>query len=762
MTMTNPESSRLQLPQTSALAARTLASEIIAHAADDGPFDATAILKKFPQLRHHRSIVLDLAHEEYCRRTEAGEELRASDFAARFSGHQESVLKVVQFYNLFKDDEEFIRSSAVPWPGIQDDFLGFRLREELGRGAFSRVFAAEEPALGHRDVIVKVCTNGNFEAQTLGQLRHPHIVPVFSVQHDQKLRLTAICMPYLGRSTLFHILEFVKRQKRWPGEAAIIREALIHFHEADLQRSDGQADVTEDRWNGSFVDAVAGIALQLTQALGYTHQMGIYHSDIKPSNILVTCAGDAMLFDFNLAFDTQAVGNNIGGTLPYMAPEQLTVVQDGQSEASGQINACTDIFSFGVTFYEMLTGQLPFGDIPEKASQRDVVCELLERQQAGPIPLSKLRRAGYRELANLIEACLSFEPSHRPQSASILAESLRREFHWLPRSRRWLRQRRLGVLAGVGATVILAVTGGNYLLTREPADVREYRMGRAAFRRGDYLLAEARFTRLLSQHPNAVELHFARGRARMLAGNANGALLDFNEISRLKGPRTDPRVIACQGYCIAQKAPIYGFYAGYEEALSAFTQSVSLQGHTSAGIENNLGYCKLKTQKYAAAETHLRKAIELDPQLSAAYFNLAVVDLEISQRTTDRLPDLDIIRTAIRLGPASGELCLHAACILALAAERTPADNPEIIRGLVEETLAFIEQGRFVGLNQVHTRKIAALHPPIATHARFQAVAENDETVAVFTRAERLVDPLPDIGTGLSPMLSSILDETDQ
>ena len=74
---------------------------------------------------------------------------------------------------------------------------------------------------------------------------------------------------------------------------------------------------------GTYVDGVVHLVAQLAEALQHTHQAGICHRDLKPSNVLLTPSGCPMLLDFNLSSDTQLEQTFVGGTLPYMAPEDL-------------------------------------------------------------------------------------------------------------------------------------------------------------------------------------------------------------------------------------------------------------------------------------------------------------------------------------------------------------------------------------------------------------------------------------------------------
>src|SRR5947209_1070071 len=96
---------------------------------------------------------------------------------------------------------------APDLPPLGETVFHFRLREELGRGAFARVYLAEQANLAGRPVVLKISGIEGSEPQTLAQLQHTHIVPIYSVHEDARAGLRAVCMPYFGGASLSRIVQ---------------------------------------------------------------------------------------------------------------------------------------------------------------------------------------------------------------------------------------------------------------------------------------------------------------------------------------------------------------------------------------------------------------------------------------------------------------------------------------------------------------------------------------------------------------------------
>jgi hypothetical protein len=169
------------------------------------------------------------------------------------------------------------------------------------------------------------------------------------------------------------------------------------------------------------------IAAQIADALGAAHRAGIVHRDLKPANIMLVKAGsgrtgllDVKLLDFGLARSmapsADATGRDsisgtglVVGTVPYMAPEQVT----GRA-----VDVRTDLFAFGALVYEMLSGRRAF----DADSQAGVIAAILDRE---PAPITDLQPLAPPSLDRLIRKCLAKEPDSRWQTAADLADELR-------------------------------------------------------------------------------------------------------------------------------------------------------------------------------------------------------------------------------------------------------------------------------------------------------------------------------------------------
>lgn len=249
--------------------------------------------------------------------------------------------------------------------------------EPIGSGTTSRVERARDNVIG-RIVALKTFIDSfgedleeQFlrEAQLVGQLSHPAIVQLYDVGIDEQGR-PFLVMEYVAGKTLEEYLESspltVQRACAWA---------------ADLGR-----------------------------ALALAHRTGIIHGDIKPGNIFVTLEEKVKLGDFGIArLATQVSGSErVKGIPAYLAPEQILGASQDQR---------SDPFSFGIVFYQLLTGERPF----DGNSVGAVCSEIL---YAEPVPPSKRNPAVPPEVDRVVARCLAKNPLERFDSFDQLVRSL--------------------------------------------------------------------------------------------------------------------------------------------------------------------------------------------------------------------------------------------------------------------------------------------------------------------------------------------------
>jgi serine/threonine-protein kinase len=213
--------------------------------------------------------------------------------------------------------------------GAEKPMLGrYQVEKELGKGAMGVVYGGKDPKIGRVVAIKTMALSEEFEAEelkeakerffreaeTAGRLNHPNIVTIFDAgeEHD----LCYIAMEFLKGKDL---VPYTKQPNLLPP------------------------------------DKVLSIVERVAEALGYAHSMGIVHRDIKPANIMYEPESDTVkVTDFGIARITDSSKTKTGmvlGTPSYMSPEQL---------AGKKIDGRSDLFSLGVTLFQMLSGKLPF------------------------------------------------------------------------------------------------------------------------------------------------------------------------------------------------------------------------------------------------------------------------------------------------------------------------------------------------------------------------------------------------------------------
>ena len=255
----------------------------------------------------------------------------------------------------------------------------YEIIEKIGSGGMSNVFRAKDLKLG-RMVAIKVlkdefCTDLNFvekfkrEAQAAASLLGENIVNIYDVVDEGRYH--------------FIVMELV--------DGITLKEYI---------RIKGKLDITEG----------VSIAIQVARALKTAHAQHIVHRDIKPQNILITDDSKVKVADFGIAraVSEQTVNANAIGSVHYISPEQAR---------GGRCDARSDIYSLGITLYEMFTGRVPF------TGESTVAVALAHLEQA-MTPPSVYNNKISPNLERIILKCTKKDPANRYQNITELLDDL--------------------------------------------------------------------------------------------------------------------------------------------------------------------------------------------------------------------------------------------------------------------------------------------------------------------------------------------------
>ena len=379
-----------------------------------------------------------------------------------------------------------IRKIAGPEEG--DSFCGFELEDQIGSGALSRVFVARQIELGKRQIILKVCIRGDREANLLGQLEFDGIAPIHSIHTDPKTDLTAICMPYLTRVTMHSLMEILKTPSEVPDKVNGAKtHDLIHklnvlggFECPESQTKINVSNPLACRKDDEFSTLILKWGIQLAHALDYAHEQGVLHCDVKPGNVLLLPNLSASLLDFNLA---SADGESIrwtGGTLPYMASEQLqflirTFHSDSPHEDLPSVTAQTDVFGLCATLWHLITGQPPFGTAADGVTRSGSASALLDRQRDGIAPdlIALAEKVLPGKAVDVLIKGLSLTPEDRPATGAELAAQLQA---CLPKRKSRSALKWVGILAVVMGSLLFLADSESRILDRSVQFIEQKRI----------------------------------------------------------------------------------------------------------------------------------------------------------------------------------------------------------------------------------------------------------------------------------------------
>jgi tetratricopeptide (TPR) repeat protein len=401
---------------------------------------------------------VDVLAEEFAERCRRGEMPSVDEYAAKYPEWAEQLrdlLPPVAKMEQLKRLRQAVRSTVANDGTPKLEQLGdYRILREVGRGGMGIVYEAIQESLGRR-VALKLLPRHSLldpkklerfqrEAQAAARLHHSNIVPVFGAGEHEGLHYYV--MQFIEGQGLDEVIALWRRQRPPAGATPQAGSATAIISLGETVEVGG-APAGERHWR-----RVARIGVQVAQALDYAHQQGTLHRDIKPANLLLDPHGTVWITDFGLAKLTAQENltstGDIVGTLNYLAPEVLR----------GQADCRSDIYSLGLTLYELLTLERPFGE----SNPSELIRQVAEGE---PRPPRKLNPAIPRDLETIVLKAMARAPGHRYPTAGELADDLKRFLEDRPiqarrvreieRLWRWCRRNR--ALAGLGAMAVASL-----------------------------------------------------------------------------------------------------------------------------------------------------------------------------------------------------------------------------------------------------------------------------------------------------------------
>jgi serine/threonine-protein kinase len=545
--------------------------------------------------------------DEFLERYRRGERPAPTEYAARHPELADQIREMFPALAMLED----VRPGPRTLVGAAGEPCGtepsprrlgeYRLVREIGRGGMGVVYEAEQESLGRR-VALKVLPPGALgdarqverfgrEARAAARLHHTNIVPVFAVGEEGGTHYYV--MQYIEGRPLDEVLAELRLLRIGAGPAAgpptergtapaesppegraaaggpsagAVARSLSQGHlnlgsrhegagpvnpgDADRSMKAGGSPAAPAATPGPLSDprrpyakSVAHIGIQIAGALEYAAGQGVLHRDVKPSNVLLDVWGTVWLTDFGLAKTTGTKNltrtGDLLGTLRYLAPERF----------GGRADARSDVYSLGLTLYELLALRPAFG----AAVEAELIAQITSEE---PPRLDRLDPQLPRDLVTVVHKAMARDPADRYQSAGALAEDLRRfldDRSILARSVslpeqawRWCRRNPTGAaLVAALLALFLLASGAGVWFVRHQADRR------AEAARQEQVLRNEVGTALVQAVSFRQGFHFREGRALLeqarqrlepdgpddLRQRLNQALADLNLAENLDAAR---------------------------------------------------------------------------------------------------------------------------------------------------------------------------------------------------------------------------------
>ena len=408
---------------------------------------------------------VELLAEEFAERLRRGETPSIEEYVQRLPEHSSTIRKVfapILAIERLSDEqlaERQFESRTTRLTREHTQLGDFRIVRQVGRGGMGIVYEAIQQSLGRR-VALKVLTPDiagsveqlrrfQLEAATFAKLHHTNIVPIYGIGEADGLHFYA--MQFIDGVTLASAIAQLS------SSPSTVNSSIDAPIEHALAAKSGPA----------YMKTIAQLGFDVASALEHAHEHGIVHRDIKPGNLMLE-GTTVWVTDFGIAKLTNETSHTktgmLLGTLRYMAPEQF----------NGQADARSDIYSLGLTLYELLTLQPAFPD----ATHATLIKTKLDEAR---LRLRVFRPDVPRDLETIILKASACDAKERYHTAAALAEDLQRFLKDRPilarraspaeRFARW--SRRNPTIAGLSLTVLAALGAlasvfaiGNYRLQK--------------------------------------------------------------------------------------------------------------------------------------------------------------------------------------------------------------------------------------------------------------------------------------------------------
>jgi serine/threonine protein kinase/Flp pilus assembly protein TadD len=706
------------------------------------------------------------AVRDYLNALETGCRPDRAAFLARYPALSGALAEVLDGLEFMHDAASRVLSvSELPdsaaQPALGMPLGDFRLLREIGRGGMGVVYESEQISLGRR-VALKVLPFASTldakqlqrfknEAQAAAHLHHTNIVPVHATGCERGVHYYA--MQFIEGQTLASVIADLRAQSEQERRATEhAPEALSGPANAVLTAlwipKDGVSPAKPDSWTSApggdvpplsgaesatttkagittqhstrspaYFRTVAKLGVQAAEALEHAHEMGVVHRDIKPANLLVDGRGHLWVTDFGLAHCQSQAGltmsGDLVGTLRYMSPEQALakrVIVDHR----------TDIYSLGVSLYELLTLEPAFNGRDRQELLRQIAFE-------EPKSPRRLNPAIPAELETITLKALEKNPTERYSAAQDLADDLARFLKDEPiqakppslaqRARRWSRRHLTLVWSvAVGLLMAIVVLSGSFgWILRD----RDARLAQAVA-----ALEEA--TRL-EQQAKWVEAEAAVGRAEALLKTCDGTKNQWKTVQELRADLAMARKLEdarLEGASAAEKFSFFGMEGSWKQSAARLGEAFR-----DYGIDVEVLDATYAAERINARPIRVELAAALDHWAEARWWDKKTEgkdwkDLLALARAADPDPWRELVRQAWQRGDRQAleeiaradQLPSQPAATVTLLASALEATGFGELNVTVLRNAQRLQPGAF-WINHALASQLAAMRPPRSREA---------------------------------------------